>query len=47
MADCLVDSCNLMTSGACGTALPVQNDLVLGISPFSISATELNPLGYI
>ena len=35
-----------MTSGACTTPLPAQTDLVLGTSPFSISASELNPLGY-
>ena len=35
-----------MTAGACGTNLQAQSDLVLGEAPFSISATELNPLGY-
>ena len=36
-----------MKSGACGTALTGQTDIVIGVAPlFSISATELNPLGY-
>ena len=35
-----------MTGGTCGSALPNQSDLVLEVDPFSISATELNPLGY-
>ena len=47
MADCVLDSCKLMTAGACGTAFPVQNDLIIGVTPFSISGTELNPLGYL
>ena len=43
--DCVLDSCRLTTGGACGTAL-AQTDLVLGPTPFSMTATELNSLGY-
>ena len=35
-----------MTAGLCGTPLPAQTDLVLGVAPFTIDATELNSLGY-
>ena len=44
--NCVLDSCRLSTGGACGTAL-AQSDLVLKVTaPFSMTATELNPLGY-
>ena len=43
--DCVLDSCRLTTGGACGTPL-AQTDLVLGAAPFSMTATELNSLGY-
>ena len=47
MPDCVLNSCSIMTSGACEIAFPGQTDLVFGVAPlFSISATELNPLGY-
>ena len=36
-----------MTAGLCGTPLPAQTDLVLGVAPFTIGATEMNPLGYL
>ena len=44
--DCFIDSCSIRTGGACGTPLVAQTDIVLGATPFSITATELNPLGY-
>ena len=41
---CVLNSCQLMTAGACGTPLPPQTDIVLGPSPtFSITASELIP----
>ena len=44
---CVLNSCNLMTAGACGTPLPTLTDIVLGPSPnFSITASELIPTGY-
>ena len=42
---CNVLSCILTTGISCGTALS-QTDLVVGATPYSVSATELNPLGY-
>ena len=42
----MLESCKLMTAGACGTNLPAQTDIVLGAAPYSITATELNPVGY-
>ena len=44
---CVLNSCKLMTAGACGTSLLPQTDIVLGLAPtFSITANELIPVGY-
>ena len=45
-SDCVLDSCFMMKGGDCETDLPATTDILLGVKPFSITATELNPSGY-
>ena len=35
-----------MYGGDCGTPLPAKPDFVLDVYPYSITQTELNPIGY-
>ena len=35
-----------MTAGACGTTMPSQTDVVLGVFPFFITATGSKKEGY-
>ena len=44
--ECLINSCSIKTGGACGTALPGQTDIVLGTTPYSLTANEQNLAGY-
>ena len=45
MSHCPVTACTLKEPG-CATALALQPDVTLGASPFGITASETNPLGY-
>ena len=43
--DCLLAQCAFMASG-CGSILAAQPDVILGGSPYGITATETNLVGY-
>ena len=44
--DCILTQCALMDPG-CLVALAAQPDVVLGASPYGLTATEINPVGYL